>query len=347
MCAKKIFFIGMALFIFLGYLPCRAEYKEPKIVILGSNESVIDFLKEADFWGEVNRKEDLMVPRAIMVAINSNWKKDADKLPVNLKKELFYRFIVPLSLLENDLILDDRKPLEALAALQKNGETLQAEDLAWLQELAAEYRLLEAGGDGTPLSPQEIEPLIRELLLRVDVVPAGLALGQAAYESGYATSRFTLEGNALFGQWTYGGKGMKPKEQRKSKGNYSVAAFDWPFDSLKSYVKNLNTHRSYGDLRKKRAQLREKGELITGLALADTLTRYSERGQAYVDTLKGIIRHNELDIADRARLRDEPLVLIVHVNTDADIEPIKEEIDRLRETGELKELIQGMGLGEH
>jgi Bax protein len=143
------------------------------------------------------------------------------------------------------------------------------------------------------------------------------------------------------------GRGIKPKEQRKSKGNYSVTAYDWPFDSLKAYVRNLNTHRSYEDFRKRRAQLRENGEPITGLVLADTLTRYSERGQAYVDTLKGIIRHNELNIADRVRLRDEPLVLIVNVNNVDDIAPMKKEIKRLRKTGELEEMIREMGLREH
>jgi hypothetical protein len=77
--------------------------------------------------------------------------------------------------------------------------------------------------------------------------PLLLALGQGAYESGYGTSRFALEGNSFFGQWTYGGKGMQPKEKRAAKGNYGVAAYTWPLDSVRSYMMNLNTHRAYSE----------------------------------------------------------------------------------------------------
>jgi len=344
---RQIVEVGVAALIFIGCVPCQAEYKEPTIVILGSNEGAIDFYKKADFWGEVNHKRDLLVPKAIVVAIHENWKKETDQLPVDLKKEFFYRALVPMILLENELILTDRKRLKSLADQYGKGEALPEKDIVWLKKLAVEYRLLDNNETKNPISQKKIGSLIDELLLRVDMVPPALALGQAAYESGYGTSRFTLKGNALFGQWTYGGKGMKPKEHRKSKGSYSVAAFDWPLDSLRSYVNNLNTNRSYEDFRKKRAELRERGEPLTGLVLADTLIRYSERGQAYVDTLKGIIRNHGLDVADKARLRDEPLVLIVNVNTEADIEPMRKEIDRLRATGELEEIITGMGLGEH
>jgi uncharacterized FlgJ-related protein len=42
--------------------------------------------------------------------------------------------------------------------------------------------------------------VLDELMLRVDVVPVSLALAQCAEESGWGTSRFAAEGNALSGR---------------------------------------------------------------------------------------------------------------------------------------------------
>ena len=84
-----------------------------------------------------------------------------------------------------------------------------------------------------------------------------------------------------------------------------------------SYALNLNTHSAYGELRDKRAELRAAGEPIRGVLLAETLTKYSERGQAYVDTLKTIMRVNKLDPTDAAYLKDEPPTLLVPVGEGA------------------------------
>ena len=189
-----------------------------------------------------------------------------------------------------------------------------------------------------------MKALLSELMLRVDIVPPALALGQGAYESGYGTSRFALEGNAYFGQWTYGGKGMKPKEKRASKGNYGVAAYAWPLDSVESYMLNLNTHSAYTGLRKMRADIRASGSKVTGHDLAASLDRYSERGQEYVDTLRGIMRFNELAVADSADLRAGPVVLLVNVEGAHDARVVAKEIDDLRASGELQQLIESMGI---
>ncbi len=143
--------------------------------------------------------------------------------------------------------------------------------------------------------------LLEEMLHRVDEVPAGLALGQAAYESGYGTSRFATTGNALFGQWAWDDSAMKPQEQRQAKGNYGVRAFESPIDSVRAYLFNLNTHRVYDDFRRERERQRAGAEgrkVFDGLALAGTLLEYSERRQAYVDDLQGIMRFNGLERAD-------------------------------------------------
>ena len=222
------------------------------------------------------------------------------------------------------------------------GET----DAAWVLELSIRYRTIKAVENTTPVLPEgdKLDGLVRELLIRVDTIPASLALGQGAYESGYGTSRFALEGNSLFGQWTYGGKGMTPKEKRASKGNYGVAAYEWPLDSVRSYMMNLNTHRAYSGLRDKRASLRQQDLAVTGEALAQTLTRYSERGLDYVNSLIGMMRYNGLGAADNAQLNNTPPLLIVHSKDEEGAIAVAKEIADLRATGELAELIAGMGI---
>ena len=150
-----------------------------------------------------------------------------------------------------------------------------------------------------------------EMLMRDDVVPPSLSLAQAASESGWGTSRFAAQGNSLFGQWTWG-KGLKPAEQRTSGlGDYRIAAFDSTAQAAYTYALNLNTQRAYRDLRLKRADLRRQSLRISGTVLAETLLHYSERGQAYIDDLKALIRQNRLDDADDAYLRHMAVIHIV------------------------------------
>jgi uncharacterized FlgJ-related protein len=169
-------------------------------------------------------------------------------------------------------------------------------------------------------------------------------MGQAAYESGYGASRFSIEGNALFGQWTYGGKGLVPQQQRKSLGDHRIAAFDWPFDSVRGYYINLMSHPAYEDFRRLRATLRAEGKPLASMVLADGLIKYSERGQEYVDTLKGIMRVNNLTIADGAEFRDEPMRFVIGAEDEVAAQGLREEVERLRASGELAEIIARMRL---
>ena len=123
-----------------------------------------------------------------------------------------------------------------------------------------------------------------------------------------------------------------------------IAAFDWPFDSVRAYYLNLSGHPVYEDFRRLRAELRRESKPLEALVLADGLVRYSERGQEYVDTLKSIIRINNLAIADAAEFRDEALNFIVAAEDSADETRIHEEIASMRETGEIDEIIQQMAL---
>ena len=155
--------------------------------------------------------------------------------------------------------------------------------------------------------------MMDELWQKVDIVPPSLALGQAAEESGWGTSRFAAAGNAIYGQWTWGSNAMVPEQQRKELGNYGIAAFESIQESVSSYMLNLNTHNAYSDLRQKRAQLRKNGQKITGSVLAEQLTRYSERGEEYVKGLKSLMEYNRLGPADEAFLSDGPPIYLIPV----------------------------------
>jgi phage terminase Nu1 subunit (DNA packaging protein) len=113
---------------------------------------------------------------------------------------------------------------------------------------------------------------------------------------------------------------------------------------VRGYYLNLSSHPAYEDFRRLRAEMKAAGKPVTSMALADGLIRYSERGQAYVDTLKGIIRVNKLDIADDAVFRDEPISFIVSAEGEAAAEELRKEIEVLRKSGELAKIIARMRL---
>ncbi|HKL64326.1 MAG TPA: glucosaminidase domain-containing protein [Woeseiaceae bacterium] len=210
-----------------------------------------------------------------------DWKAGAER------KERFFAFMRPLIREENARILEQRERLQSLVAEEDAEEEIGWFDRRWLRGLAEKYGL----------DPEEAETdaLIERLLMRVDIVPVSLALAQAAKESGWGTSRFAREGNNLFGQWCYEpGCGLVPHARGPGR-SHEVRVFDSPRASVASYLRNINTHRGYRELRQARARLRAAGRPLSGLALAEQLHRYSERGQAYVEEIKGLIRYNRLE----------------------------------------------------
>ena len=138
-------------------------------------------------------------------------------------------------------------------------------------------------------------------MIRMDVVPASIALAQAAKESGWGTSRFALEGNAIFGQWTWDGQGIAPLKRDDNK-NHKILKFPILRASVKAYKNNLNTHKSYTKFREKRQQLRNKNKNITGLALTDTLKNYAQTGSEYTRILNQIITQNRLSDFELVKL---------------------------------------------
>jgi Bax protein len=316
-----------------------------EVVVFGGIEEVADWLRSENWWGEENRDVQLTVPRAMITGINPRWRQTAQNLTVAEKKEVFYRFMLPLVAHANEMVLERRARLERARMRAESGGELTPTELTDLRAGAVLLRILsqDEAQSLPPRGPNVIR-VIDEALYRLDVIPAGLVLGQAAYESGYGTSRFAVEGNALFGQWTYGGKGLVPEQQRKQLGDHRIASYDWPFDSVRGYFLNLSSHPAYEDFRRLRADMRARGEPLTSLALADGLIRYSERGQEYVDTLKSMIRVNRLTIADDAVFRDEPMRFLIMAGDPDTAEQTRAEVERLRRSGELSTIIDRMRL---
>ncbi len=199
------------------------------------------------------------------------------------RKELFIQIVLPLILKENNNIRLDRKTLFSIINKSNNSDL----EKKWLEKKYKQY-----GTKSNDLS---------ELKIRMDEVPVSLAIAQAAKETGWGTSRFAQEGNALFGQWTWSGEGLKPKDADVDKG-HKVMKFNVLQASVRAYKRNLNTHSTYKDFRKARAELRDLGKPLDGLVLSEHLHKYAETGVKYVSVLKKIILQNKLKDFDDAKL---------------------------------------------
>ena len=199
------------------------------------------------------------------------------------RKEFFIQIILPLILKENNNIRVDRKRLFNIINKSNNTEL----EKKWLSRKYKQY--------GIPSKDLSV------LKIRMDEIPVSLAIAQAAKETGWGTSRFALEGNALFGQWTWSGEGLKPKESEKSEG-HKVMKFNVLQASVRAYQRNLNTHSSYQEFRFARAKLRDQGKELDSLILSEFLNEYAETGEKYVEVLQQIIEQNNLKDFDDAKL---------------------------------------------
>jgi Bax protein len=189
-----------------------------------------------------------------------------------------------LILHENEKITEDRKKLFKILAKNFNSPG----EKVWLRRRFKEYKIEDRD--------------LSKLKMRMDIIPVSIALAQAANESGWGTSRFALEGNALFGQWTWSKKGISPKNKDPNQ-SHKILQFQILKASVRAYKNNLNTHNAYKEFREARAQLRQEGaEIIMGLELTKYLSNYASIGVKYVEILENIIVRNSLTDFDKANL---------------------------------------------
>ena len=234
-------------------------------------ETVLNLFKDVEYDLSQVRSKKLVKPIYF-----TQFPRDLDELQsTKLKKETFIKIVLPLIVAENERIQADREKLKLLSE-KKFTTDLEKQ---WLRQKLLEYKVKK--GD------------LKELLVRMDIIPTSIALAQAAKESGWGTSRFALEGNAIFGQWTWSGQGIAPLDRASNK-NHKILKFPILRASVKAYQNNLNTHKSYYKFRQKRQSLRNKKKKISGLELTETLNNYAQTGLEYTKILNQIIRQNRL-----------------------------------------------------
>ncbi len=204
------------------------------------------------------------------------------------KKQAFFSYLVPKIETANARILRDRRALLKLRQTLSNSSPLPWFARVQLNNIAARYHIKPDGATSDA-------SLLERALSRANIVPTPLVLIQAAKESGWGTSKFARRGNNLFGQQCFtAGCGFVPAARSAGR-RHEVASFKTADAAVVAYLNNLNTHPRYGELRRIRASLDAAGQPLTGRALADGLLAYSERGQAYVDEVKAMIRQNDLE----------------------------------------------------
>jgi Bax protein len=253
------------------------------VVVPGSASKLYQDFRRIGYKLEDVRVGTESVPRVFVKAIPSDIRRINS---ISTRKAVFIKTMLPLILQVNEELRTTRSRIAAMVARPDPSARLSEDASAWLFE---QLRLhgLKPGDE-------------KQLLDRVDIIPPSLALAQAAVESGWGTSRFAIEGRALFGQRTLPSVDGLAADGDES-GTVWVKSFDHLLDAVRSYARNLNTHRAYGKFRALRAAMRSQRSLDP-LSLVEALDRYSERGEDYTETIKSIIRFNSLLQFDGARL---------------------------------------------
>ncbi|MBV1914801.1 MAG: glucosaminidase domain-containing protein [Pseudomonadales bacterium] len=213
--------------------------------------------------------------------------KPPKKIPLN--KQNFYNSLLPFIEEENKRLAGLRKDLNQIQSTYQSGDDLSVADNDLLSRLARKYRV------SNDISVDTIPSMLKELLVKVDQIPASLVLAQSANESAWGRSRFATEGNNYFGVWCFKpGCGIVPNG-RPENAKYEVTKYHSTQDSVNAYFLNINRHPAYKNLRQIRADLRANNEPVTGAKLAAGLDKYSTRGEAYIKELRAMIRYNKLE----------------------------------------------------
>ncbi|MEX2468190.1 MAG: glucosaminidase domain-containing protein [Pseudohongiellaceae bacterium] len=264
----------------------------PGSIKVHSTEEVLAYLHGLHFeWPVTSDGPTLIVPRIVTNDLPDNWETGLD---VASRKSIFIRLVAPLILIANEQINADRTYiLDALAS--GHGADLHSSE---------RYRMIVASYE----LPADTAPL--KVLKRVDIIPPALAISQAILESGWGTSRFAAQGNALYGEWTWG-DGMEPMQRDTSLGDYGVQSFSSLLRSALSYMLNLNTSRHYRDFRSARMEMRLLNEPLDGCSLATHLSAYAALdGKIYRKTLCDLMQQNNLTVADSAVLASPPAEML-------------------------------------
>ena len=244
-----------------------------------SAETINELFRDTKYDLDIVRKKKIVKPINLSLLPSEIRNIESTKK----KKSLFIKIVLPLILEENNRIKVDRKKLFKILNKNMNSDT----EKKWLNSKFKQYGVLNKD--------------LSTLKVRMDIVPVSLAIAQAAKESGWGTSRFAIEGNALFGQWTWSGEGIKPAGV-DSEEKHKVMKFKVLKASVRAYQRNLNTHGSYKQFRSERANMRDSDVELDSMILADFLDKYAATGKEYTKIIKQIIKQNNLQDFDKVKL---------------------------------------------
>ena len=245
-----------------------------------SASTIKQLFKETNYNLDEVRKKGIVKPIKLSLLPGEMKKIESTKK----KKNLFIQIVLPLIIEENNRIKLDRKKLFAILNRSNNTNA----EKKWLNLKFKQYGVLKKD--------------LSTLKVRMDEVPISLAIAQAAKETGWGTSRFAIEGNALFGQWTWSGDGIKPAGIDTDNVTHKVMKFKVLKASVRAYQRNLNTHPSYREFRRIRAEQRDREEKLNSLELVKFLDKYAATGKEYTEVIKKIIEQNSLTDFDDAYL---------------------------------------------
>ena len=244
-----------------------------------SATTIEELFKSTNYNLEDVRKNKLVKPISLTLLPNEIKKIEN----IKKRKDFFIQIILPLIIKENNIIKLERKKLFTILNKNKNTKI----EKSWLNSKFKKYGVSNKD--------------LFTLKVRMDEVPISMTIAQAAKETGWGTSRFAQEGNALFGQWTWSGEGIKPSEADNNS-THKVMKFKVLQASVRAYQRNLNTHSSYKNFRAARAELRDEEKKLDSIILSEHLDKYAETGKEYVRVLQQIIKQNNLTDFDDAKL---------------------------------------------
>jgi Bax protein len=296
----KLLILGLLLFEACG--SSNGSEKVPDKGLVDASEDSVEEKDDGTVAEELYKERSKVLKGAVPSSPRTIRKKLPGKTEYNSVQErkiAFFETLYPVVMAENERVMEEREWVEKMHARYEERDSLKDSAVTALKALAVKYRV----------EPSKVpsEESFEALEQKVDIIPAELALIQAANESNWGRSRFAKEGNNLFGQWCFTeGCGIVPK--RRSEGSkHEVAAFPNVQFSVRSYIRNLNSHPAYKPLRDKRKEMRKKGKEPTGYALAGGLTKYAGIGHDYVKILRNMMRSNE-ELIEHARNAPPPIL---------------------------------------
>ena len=244
---------------------------------INNKDIVSEWSKKIMYYVENN----LPIPRMYFPYI----PKNINEFETQTKKNVFISILLPIALRGNELVLEERKLMK---------DAFLSNNIHKIENLAKKYNVknFEKINFGN-LAKKNIVKVKNELLMKINKIPLAMILSQSIIESGWGSSRFAQEGNALFGEWTWKKNvGIKPRGNLYA--NFAVKNFKNLLESLNSYILNLNRHPAYSEMRKFRAMKYKTGKKITGYDTANFLNKYAEIGFEYVTKIENMIKSNKL-----------------------------------------------------